>query len=220
MSAVIDMTGLRFGRLAVIARAPKFGGQAFWECVCDCSKFSIVRGADLRNGHTTSCGCVPVERIQKIGKTTNRKHGLSGTSAYANWRHMVARCANRDHPAYKDYGARGIDVCSRWLDFETFYREFGVLRPSSKHSIDRIDNDKGYAPGNVRWALPEVQQNNRRDTKRIAFAGLVLSQSQWAKKIGLSGSALASRLKSGWPIAAALTEPANPNRRFQSAALQ
>lgn len=94
-------------------------------------------------------------------KRSHKRHGMSGLPEYKTWCRMIQRCLNPNNPVYKDYGGRGIQVCDRWRQFENFYADMGP-RPSPAHSIDRIDNDGGYAPGNCRWAEPHVQQANKR----------------------------------------------------------
>lgn len=98
-------------------------------------------------------------------KPERRTHGMKGTTEYAIWRSMKARCLNSNHEHYADYGGRGITVCDEWLSsFEAFYAHVGA-RPSRRHTIDRIDNNLGYFPGNVRWATWEQQAANRRPRK-------------------------------------------------------
>lgn len=217
MTQVIDLTGRRFGRLLVESRASVNtpAGQAQWICVCDCGASTIVRGADLRNMHTTSCGCLHIQITAGIAAKHNKTHGMTLDPIYAIWNSMLARCRNPKHKAFHLYGGRGIKVCQEWLQFDRFYSDFGHARPSRNHSIDRWpDNDGNYEPGNVRWALQEEQQNNRRDTVLITHQGETLSIAQWSRRVGIGASCIAKRLKSGWPQQAALTEPPNANRRF------
>jgi hypothetical protein len=157
MMRLIDISGQKFGRWAVLALHPeRRRGQAHWRCRCDCGTERIVRGNNLRFGSSTSCGCIRRERTTK--------HGLCDTRAYNTWKNMKQRCFNPRHPKYPDYGERGISICQHWCDFQDFYAD--VLDPPPGKSIDRIDNDGNYEPGNCRWATPTEQTFNRRPFKR------------------------------------------------------
>ncbi len=144
----IDLIGKRFGRLRVIA----YAGRSRWCCVCDCNARVVVRGERLRSDRTKSCGC-----LRKIRAT---KHGMHGTPEYNSWRGMKDRCNNPRHPFYKYYGGRGITVCDEWLPFEGFFADTGT-RPVAC-SLDRVNPDGNYDPGNVRWADRKLQTQNRR----------------------------------------------------------
>jgi hypothetical protein len=152
---IIDLTGKRFGRLVVLAlhaEKSRFG----WVCRCDCGGERIVRGSDLIRGMSKSCNCLRKEMFAK----RSTKHGLCRSRAYQSWKGMKARCFNPRDRAYPDYGGRGITVCERWLIFENFYADMGERPPGM--SLDRINNDGNYEPGNCRWATVAEQLANRR----------------------------------------------------------
>jgi hypothetical protein len=162
MGKIKDMTGQRFGRLLVTAMAPaRIAGEAAWVCSCDCGAIVTVRGYSLRSGDSKSCGCLKNALLVQRSKT----HGLRATSEYGSWSMMKNRCLNPRTPAFADYGGRGISVCPQWVNsFETFLSDVGK-KPSSGHTLDRIDNDGNYEPGNCRWSTYNQQARNRRSTR-------------------------------------------------------
>jgi hypothetical protein len=211
----IDLTGQVFGRLTVVARHTENtpSGQARWVCRCSCGGSSVSRGQELRSGKTNSCGCLRAESIAGIGRTVNRRHGMRNDPIYVVWRGMMARCENANSPAFKTYGGRGITVCDEWHSFDRFYADFGRYRPSPAHTIDRIDNNKGYFLDNVRWATCREQQNNRRNNITIRHNGEELTMSQWARRLSTSKTTIRHRLLRGWPSELIVTLPPNPHQR-------
>ena len=199
----IDITGKRYGMLVVLEFAhikisPCGHKNAMWLCECDCGNKRVMYGSYIKNHHSPSCGC------NKIAKATT--HGMTNSPEYSVWRSMVRRCHDTDNISYPRYGGRGITVCERWRSFEAFFEDMGK-RPSSKYSIDRIDNDGNYEPSNCRWATYFQQNNNTRFNRRITHAGETLTVSQWAGRIGIKVGTLWERLNSGWSIERALSEP-------------
>lgn len=133
-------------------------GHRRWLCRCECGGLVVVWGSNLRRGITRSCGCLRREVTGRL----RFKHGLHRTPEHIVWAAMRYRCLNPSSSSWKWYGGRGITICDRWRDdFVAFLEDVGP-RPSPEHSLDRIDVDGNYEPGNVRWATPSEQQRNKR----------------------------------------------------------
>ena len=213
----LDLTGRIFGRLTVLQCAGKNGsGGILWQCECSCGATKIVSRGHLRSGNIASCGCLRREeaalrRAERTGsKNENFRHGqcVGGPSKlYYIWKELIRRCTDPNHPQFKEYGGRGIDVDPKWVrDINAFLADIGP-RPRGGYSVDRIDNARGYWPGNVRWATASQQNNNTRANRPIEFDGKTLNLSQWAAHLDAPVSSLHWRLKRGWSVAAALTTP-------------
>lgn len=206
-----DLSGCRFGRLTVISRAENKGSRVCWLCLCDCGGTTITRGDTLRGGTAESCGCLQKEGMSARTKT----HGMHRTKIYAVWQSMKHRCHTPTHKAYHRYGGRGITVCDRWMDsFENFVSDMGD-RPTKGHSIERIDNNKGYSPDNCKWATSREQNNNTSSTVKISFLGKTQSIAQWAREYGLHPSTLGKRLKY-MSVHDALNTPSRKSRSGRS----
>jgi hypothetical protein len=142
-------------------------------------------------------------------------HGMTGTPEYQAWRNMYQRCTNPNNPQYDLYGERGVKVCGRWLEsFDNFYADMGP-RPGRHYSIDRIDTNGDYEPGNCRWATAVQQSNNKRDNRVIEHNGESHTLTEWAAIAGLSKSGLRWRLGNGWPVDDALTIAPGPKNLWR-----
>jgi hypothetical protein len=163
MPRFIDLTGQVFGRLVVVRQNAHKGAKTAWLCQCSCGKTSVAQSSDLRMGKHRSCGCLQRDVVTDHGET---RWGGGRTPEYSVWDAMRQRCTNPNNPVYRHYGGRGITVCERWMhSFRDFLADMG-RRPTTKHSIDRIDNDGNYEPGNCRWATQQEQCNNTRRNKK------------------------------------------------------
>jgi hypothetical protein len=160
-----DIAGERFGRLiAIRATEERRSGHIAWLCRCDCGRSGLFSGKKLRTGHTKSCGCWKVDQTRKRATTHGATAGRTETREYRTWKSMLARCLQPNREDFKYYGGRGITVCERWLVFENFLADMGS-KPSGL-TIERIDNDAGYFPGNCKWATRFEQMANTRKPKR------------------------------------------------------
>lgn len=203
VSPVGNLTGVRFGRWCVVAGAQSLGRGPRWECRCDCGTVSVVEQRSLLSGASGSCGCQRHEAQSAIMARLNTRHGCSGTPEYQIWKGIVRRCLNPLRPEFKNYGGRGITICDEWrASFPAFLAHIG-RRPTPKHSVDRIDNNGGYAPGNVRWATRPIQRRNARNIRWVAGRPLheILDES------GITRGRFKARVKDGWPEERAATQP-------------
>lgn len=155
--------GERFGRLIVVGPAPMRPNHSVYvTCRCDCGTTKEVRAWNLRRGMTTSCGCLSSRRRPPVYITHGDSRPGRTAPEYAAWRGLINRCTNARDRKWALYGGRGITVCARWRhSYEAFLADVG-RRPGPGHSIDRIDPDGHYEPGNVRWADIYTQNRNRR----------------------------------------------------------
>lgn len=198
----IDITNQRFGRFTAIkfvGITPGKGGM--WWCQCDCGSVRTISCRALRSGTWLSCGCY------KRDNPGAKKHGMCGSGEYRSYRAMLQRTNDPNATSYPRYGARGIIVCNQWKEsFEQFLADVGA-RPSVRHSLERIDNEGDYQPGNVRWATPKEQARNRRSSRFIRCNGKTKTLAEWADLTGLPSHAIYKRLERGWCIDRALSAP-------------
>lgn len=208
---MIDLTGKRFASVQVVkfshaATRPSGKRIYLWECVCDCGKTCALEASGLRRGNTKSCGCAR--------RTCQITHGLTGHYIYATWCEIIRRCENKNSRGYQYYGSRGIKMCPKWRESAAaFYADVGD-RPTNKHTIERIDNNGDYEPGNVRWATISEQVENTRQTHLLTLNGETMSLGKWARRMGMERATLRHRLKNGWSVEDAILTPV---RRSQPA---
>lgn len=211
MGTFIDLSGQRFGRIVIADRAPNVGRRTMWNFRCDCGTAGTSNYYNITGGKTRSCGCLQQETRSETGRSTRvhghtSKDGVSRMSpTYSSWYAMRRRCLYTKHPAYDQYGGRGILICDRWLNgdgdlsgFECFLADMGE-RPFGT-TIDRVDGDGHYEPGNCRWATDAGQSRNRRSVVmtmdkandiRLRHHRGEMSYSQLSKRYGVSVSTVA-----------------------------
>lgn len=197
---------LRFGMWTVLGEGKPYrrptedgrphpdGVQRTVNCRCDCGTERTISVHVIKRGGTRHCGC----KMAEITAEHHTTHGLSKSPEYRTWSHMKERCSNTACQDWPDYGGRGIRVCERWANsFEAFYADMG-LRPDG-HSIDRIDHNGHYEPGNCRWADDRMQANNRRTTVMVHYQGVNLSLAEALRNLGLQDryKLIHSRMRKG-----------------------
>lgn len=197
-----DLSGRKFGELEVIEFSGRSkNSQRFWRCRCVCGVEKEVYEGALRAGGTKSCGC---------RRHCNQpiKHGeAEKTPEYRAWAGITKRCCRPKNPKYPNYGGRGITMCSRWRgNYLAFLEDMG-RRPSDKHSLDRIDNNKGYYKENCAWRTAKEQHNNKRTNRWIELDGEVKTAAQWEEVSGIKQDVIRGRLRLGWTIRDAIRLP-------------
>ena len=136
------------------------------------------------------------------------RHGKHGTTVYNIWAGMLQRCLNPKDRKFHHYGGRGITVCEEWRDFVVFYDQMGD--PPAGHTLERIDNEKGYSLANCRWATMKEQSRNTRSNLLLTLHGITKTAAEWAEDTGINRKTLYSRKHKGWTDEQALTQPVRP----------
>ncbi len=194
----LDLIGQRFNKLVVV----EFAGldkrrNSRWLCRCDCGGERTYTACNLKSGRIKGCGCV--WRGKRVDDPSTDHPELTVFTG------MLDRCYNQNSTNYPRYGGRGITVCDRWRDggFKAFFADMGP-RPTPTHSIDRIDNNKGYSPDNCRWATKKQQSRNTRTNRYLTHNGVTATLSEWAEILGISPKTLRGRLYKGISVNDAL----------------
>lgn len=202
--------GERYGAWVVLGHAVReaHSRRTFFNCRCECGHEQSVRSDQLRNGRSSRCKQCDNDARVRHGATRIKNY----TPEYRAWNCMRQRCTNPHNASWDRYGGRGIRVCERWASFQNFLADMGE-RPSAAHSLDRVDGDGDYEPGNVRWGTVEEQANNRRSTPHVEFEGESMTIAQWARRKGIPVMALRQRLRHGWSLERALLTPVNSPER-------
>lgn len=193
--------GQRFGRFVILNeiqphRKPNGALVRMFDCLCDCGCIKSVRLSSLTSGATVSCGCFHKEKAAEVGKAIHTTHGLSKTQIYFVWSAMRRRCGNPSDKRFSDYGGRGIKVCERWNNsFEAFLQDMGP-RPEGG-TLERIDNNGNYEPGNVRWASWKEQARNNRRNHLHTINGQTKSLAEWCEILGEPWTTVKKRVAAG-----------------------
>ena len=205
------LLGTKSGKLVAISMFQKrtSRGQMVdcFKCKCECGGEATPTAANFASGNSSSCGCkakaAAVSRALAMAK-----HNMSHTPEHRAWSGMIERCFNWKNKDFKNWGGRGITVCDEWRkDFLRFYQYIGP-RPAVGYSVDRINVDGNYEPGNVKWSTSREQQRNRRNNRLLTINGDTATFKEWCDRHGLKDDCVRRRIKSyGWSIEKALTTP-------------
>ena len=189
-----NLVGKVFSRLTVVSLEKIPGARPKWICRCECGAEKKVNTSHLVKGTTRSCGCL------MLGTKNAEKHGRSRVPEYGPWYSMKRRCYDEKSINYEIYGGRGITVCDRWLNsIENFCEDMGP-RPSLDHSIDRINNDGNYEPGNCHWATREDQGLNTRQTRKLVYRGVTYNTKEASETFGIPADRIRERLHRNWTV--------------------
>lgn len=203
-----DLSGRSFSRLTVIREVKRVKGRRQWACRCECGRLVTVDHRALKSGNTSSCGCFRREATAR----QMTSHGCAGrgkkSRLYRIWSGMLARCQIKTATGYENYGGRWVSVCERWRSFENFAADMGDP-PGATLTIERIDNNGDYEPGNCRWATRLEQCANKRNNRVIEHLGVSMTVTEWARRLGISHSTLIEALEKH-PVEHALRARSKP----------
>jgi hypothetical protein len=207
---VHNLIGMRFNRYTVIAyshaKKAKYGTRHYWVSKCDCGTIKTVRADQLKNNNTRSCGCYNRDVSRELRIKSNTKHGMSKTPVYYIWLAMRRRCHSVTDRQYEDYGGRGIGVCDRWKNsFEAFHEDMG--NPPDGYTIERLDNNSGYSPGNCIWATMKEQCLNRRSNHLVTIDGETKTITEWSNEYGINPRTVFGRIHRGRDPIESITTP-------------
>lgn len=230
MSRITINSDTRFDRVVVVRELerkvfPSGQTQRNFLCKCDCGDLVEITWTHLYDKRRKQCRSCDLASRVEAGKQRATTHGMSNTPEYKIYHGILRRCFDSNQKCYPRYGGRGITVCNGWRNsFQTFFRDMNE-RPTSKHSIDRVDVNKHYSCGycehclennwtaNCRWATASEQAKNKRGIQKLEIDGRSLPISEWVKITGLTKTAIHHRLKMGWSVEKTLTTPSRKKKK-------
>jgi len=216
-----NLLGKKFGEFTATKMVRKnINGNYVWEFRCSCGVIKCYDYKTINKKKKLHCGCLTIKKIKpvKLEKQSNLKKEIAKNTTlfifgkpfkklleYSSYRAMLKRCYNKNHEAYNRYAGKNIIVCDYWKEsFINFYNDMAP-RPSKNHSLERIDNTKGYCKENCRWATMKEQGNNRYTNKLLTYNNETLTYAQWSEKLGGDRHLVGQRIKKGWSIEKSLT---------------
>ncbi|MGG4344922.1 hypothetical protein [Paenibacillus lautus] len=195
-SDAVDLTGMSFGRWEVVSYYGKNNhNQNMWMCICRCGTIKAIRGAGKIE--SKSCGCLQREKAADTFRKVNKSHGDCKTRLHSIWAAMKRRCNNPNTPEFKNYGGRGVKVCSEWNDYSGFKKWAVSSGYSDDLTIERIDVNGDYEPSNCEWVTIQQQQQNRRNNIKVDYNGETMTIAELSRRTGIKDKTLYSRYKKG-----------------------
>lgn len=196
-----DLSGLEINGIKVVSYA-EIGknNRSLWNCICHCGNEFVAVGSEIKRGRLKSCGCL-----------LRRINGLYKSRLYRIHHMMMCRCYTESATNYEYYGGKGIKVCKEWHDFMNFYNWAINNGYSEKLTLDRKDGNKDYEPSNCRWATRKEQSNNISSNIIFEFNGRKMTMAEWSRELSINRNTLDKRIRNGWGIEKAFTEPINKN---------
>lgn len=216
--ALKDITGQKFAKLTALyptGEKSPHGRNAIWMCLCECGNHTTANTGQLKCGTKKSCGCAVIEHAGNLNKT----HGGRNDRLYLVWMDMRRRCRDSKDNHYNLYGGRGISVCKEWDEDYALFREWAIKNgyqsdaKSRAVTLDRINVNGNYEPSNCRWTDMVTQNNNRRNNLRLTFNGTTQTAAEWSREKGYNKNLVAKRIKAGWSVERAITEPPRKTKR-------
>lgn len=195
-----NLCGQEFGKLTVIL----FLGKNTWACRCQCGTVVEMKTKQLVGNRMPGCS--------KCAAVGNTKHGMADSQEYSSWRKMISRCTNEDDKSYEEYAGKGITVCERWLNFDNFLEDMGLM-PEPDMTIERVENSVGYQPGNCTWATRKEQARNRSTSRMLTLNGETKTMAEWGEIYGHKRTLIADRLRDGWSVEEAITTPSGGSKK-------
>ena len=191
----LDLTNKKFNKLSVVEKTTNQKHKTMWKCKCDCGNIVFVTTSNLTCNRVKSCGCLKTEKLIERSTTHNQRH----TNLYEVWKTMKQRCFNSNNKSYKNYGARGIQVCEEWKNsFDSFYKWSMSNGYKQGLTIDRINNNDNYCPENCRWTDRTTQANNSRWNKHIIIDGKDDTLANWIRYFNTTPTKYYLRIKKGY----------------------
>lgn len=213
LGKISNIQGKVFGRLTALSVAGRASNRkVIWECRCECGALAYPQGDSLRNGNTKSCGCLVKEsgrlniaKAQAASLTHGESINQLKSPEYKSWQAMKSRCYNPNSTGFHSYGGRGIKVCDQWVnDFSQFLSDMG-RRPSTAHTLDRIEGDAGYNPSNCRWATPMEQMAHTSRTRIVTIKGKTMPLSEAIRMFSsVPEGTVSARISRGWDVESAI----------------
>lgn len=206
MKKIKDHKGEVYGRLTVLYFIKREKNKTYWKCKCECGNEIIIPITYLTTGDTQSCGCL---RKEVTAKTSKKNSFVKNHRLYSIWIDMRRRCYNKNRKSYKYYYKKNICICEQWKNDFAEFQDWSLKNGYKDNlTIDRINNDGNYEPGNCRWVTTFEQNNNMSTNHKIFYKGKEYnSMSAFCRIFNIDYEIFRGRIRHGWDIEKALNTP-------------